>query len=117
MLRQFETACAAFERSGEGSLLVTKEFTFHQRFGKSRAINSNEWAAAAGTQVMNRAGHQLFSSTAFAGDQHRGLAGRNLPDDREHLLHRRRSTNHVDQNPLVRQLPLQTLGFFGEGAL
>ncbi len=66
---------------------------------------------------MHRARHQFLAGAAFSGDQDRRLGRRHLPDHREHLLHRGAGAHDIDQNALIRKLPLQALGFLRQTAL
>ena len=56
--------------------------------------------------MMDRARNQFLAGSAFAIDQYGSLAGSHLPDQREHLLHRRRSSDQVHKHALVLQLAL-----------
>ena len=65
-------------------------------------------------QVMNRARDEFFAGAALAVDQYGRFAGRDLPNQREHLLHRGRRADQIYEHALVLQLALQALGFFGQ---
>ena len=67
--------------------------------------------------MMHSPRDQFFAGSAFPGDQHGRSRRRHLPDQRKYLLHGGASSYQVHQHPLVRQLPLQTLGLFGQPAL
>ena len=80
MLREFKASRPALDRTRECSFFVPEQFAFHQRFGHSRAVDGNKGTISAPAQVMNGARNQFFAGAAFTGNQHRGFAGSDLPD-------------------------------------
>ena len=69
-IRKLEAADAAFSGASECTALVAKNFAFHQRFRNCRAVDSHKRTAGARRQFVNRACHDLFARTRFAGDQY-----------------------------------------------
>ena len=102
-LGQFEAADAALQRAGECALLVAEDFAFDQRFRNGGAVDGDERLALARAELVDGARHQLLAGAAFAGDQHRGGAGRHHLDQVEDLLHFARRAHHRAQDALVAQ--------------
>src|SRR5580698_6455418 len=55
-ISHFETANSLSDRPGEGTLLMPKQLALEQIEGNCRAIELNEGAIAARTEIVNRAG-------------------------------------------------------------
>src|SRR5262245_22765037 len=51
---QFEASFATGDRAGECPAFLAEEFGFHERFGNRRAVNRDEWARSAWTELVNR---------------------------------------------------------------
>ena len=65
---------------------MTEELGFEERLRDGSAVDRHERAVGSGTERMQRARKELFSCTAFALEQHRGISrGRALERD-GHLL-------------------------------
>ena len=88
MVALLEFADALQARAGEGAAFVAEQFAFQQGFGDGRAVDGEEWLGAAPAVAVDGPGDELFAGAALAGDEHGGVAGRNLPDEFEHPLHR-----------------------------
>src|SRR5271163_1525261 len=67
---RFQQAWLSVIGSRKGAFHVTEELGFDQRGNERRTIYRNEGLVAPVAQVMNGAGHQLFSRSAFAEHQH-----------------------------------------------
>src|SRR5208283_4151519 len=58
-----------------------------------RAVNDDERLLSPRTELVKSARHYVFSSTALARHQHRGVARSDQAKHRTQVLHRRRRTN------------------------
>ena len=66
--------------------------------GMAAQLMATKRSGAARAESVDRARGQLLAGSAFAGDQHRGAAGRDLLDQRENLPHLRRRADHFAQH-------------------
>ena len=90
----FKTSAPHGLRSGERAALVPKEFAFEQIFRDCCGIDSNEWPIGAGRMLMQCAGNQFFTRTAFARNHDGNKALAQTTDGAKHILHRRRLPQH-----------------------
>ena len=94
---ELELAEAARERAREGAAFVAEELALEERVGDRGAVDRDEGAAAAGRQLVDRAGEELLAGPALTLEQHGGVGRghplrlglhradrRRLPDDRRH---------------------------------
>ena len=72
---------------GERAFFVAEELAFEQRFGERAAMNDDQRMEPARAGVVDGARDQFFAGAAFAGDQHRGVGGRDGLDGVKDLLH------------------------------
>jgi hypothetical protein len=66
---------------------MAEQFALNERLRKGRAIQRNKGAIAPTAVVVKGFCDELFSGSAFAGNQHRGPAVRDLFDLRVDFLH------------------------------
>src|SRR5262249_61090776 len=85
---QLQAAFAFGSRAREGAALVAEEFRFHERFGDGRAVDRNEGARDAGTELMNGVRDDLLARARFAGDQNGDRRTGYLLNSRVNLPHR-----------------------------
>ena len=76
LVRKFEAADFLSDRSGKCSLFMPEQFALQKPERNRGAIQLNEGAFAAGTQIVHRAGDQLFAGSGLAQDQHAGIRRR-----------------------------------------
>ena len=71
---------------GEGAPLVAEQLALEQRLRQGRAVDRDEAARSARrSSWWMAAGDQLLAGAALAGDEHRGLGGRDLGGERQRL--------------------------------
>ena len=85
-LSQLEVPLPSPVRPGERALLVAEQFRLDQRFGNRAAVQSHEGLLAAGTELVDRASHQLFPCAGLALDQDGEVGVGDLLDLLDHLL-------------------------------
>ena len=87
LLSLFEQS--AFIRPGirKGPFDVPEQFAFQKLFGNRRTIHRNKRRVFAATIIMNGLGHQLFSRSAFAGNENIRLGVGHATNEIEHLPH------------------------------
>ena len=83
-----EFADALHGRAGERASFVAEQFAFQQLFGNGGAVDREERLLAAVAVMVNGAGDEFLAGAAFAGDERGGVAGGDLADELEDLLHR-----------------------------
>jgi hypothetical protein len=71
-----------------GALAVPEELALEQRLGHGRAVHAHEVAARARPGAVDLVGHELLARAALAGDEHRGVAARDLADRLAQPSHR-----------------------------
>ena len=86
---RLEESLLGFQRAGEGSFFIAEEFALDQRGHQRAAIDGNKRASGKGTAKMNGARDELFSSTAFAGDEHGRACIFEARDHAQHFLNLR----------------------------
>ncbi len=86
--RLLELADAARDRAGERALLVAEQLGFEQVLGDRGAIDRDERRARAVRFRVHEARQHLLAGAGLAGDQHRGIARRDLLREPDHLRHR-----------------------------
>jgi hypothetical protein len=74
LVRLFEEPRVVRHRAGKGPAHVAEELAFQERFGNRSAVDCDEWPVFPRAVEVNRAGYQLFTGSAFPGDQHVGVA-------------------------------------------
>jgi hypothetical protein len=72
-VRQFEAARLVFERAGERTSHVTKEFALEKALRHRATIQLDQSAAISRTVLVDSTRDQFFAGAAFSGDQHRGI--------------------------------------------
>src|SRR5260370_39924895 len=73
---EFEAANFLTDGAGEGAALVAEELGFEQTARNGGAINFNEGAIAARTEIMDGAGEELLAGGGFAGAEGGRASGR-----------------------------------------
>ncbi len=86
--RLLELADAAGDRAGEGALLVAEQLGFEQVLRDRRAVDRDERRRARGSSGVDVAREHLLAGAGLAGDQHRGVARRDLLGELDHVRHR-----------------------------
>ena len=89
LVGELEATGARRERSGEGSLYMTKEFTLEQLFGDGAAVHGHQTLGMAPGEVMQGTRNEFFAGTTLARHQDGGLGGADLANQRKDALHRR----------------------------
>ena len=74
---------------GEGALLIAEQFRGDQGGRKGGAVDGDERTGAASRPCVQRAGSQLLSGAALAGDQHRVVGAGEALHHLQDLTHRR----------------------------
>src|SRR6267378_5699308 len=69
----FEPANFLSDGTGESALFVAEQFAFEQVKRNSSAIQLDEWAPAAWTDIVNGTGNQLLARTGLSKDQDSGI--------------------------------------------
>jgi hypothetical protein len=73
MVGCLEAAQALRNGTGEGALLMAKEFTLEQAFGYRGAVYADEWAAAPWAELVNQAGEHFLPCTRLSIDNDGGI--------------------------------------------
>ena len=73
--------------AGERAFFVAEQFGFDQRFGDGRAVHRDHRCLGPARQVVQGAGHQLFTGARLALDQHIGVGWGDFADLAVHVLH------------------------------
>ncbi|MCY1431223.1 hypothetical protein D9M71_471860 [compost metagenome] len=73
--------------AGERAFFVAEQLGFDQRFGDGRAVHRDHRCLGPARQVVQGAGHQLFTGAGLALDQHIGVGRRDFADLAVHVLH------------------------------
>src|ERR1039458_5489829 len=73
-------------------------------------IDRDERAIRTGTAFMDFPRDQLLPSASLSADQHRRGSRPHAPDQREDLLHRRRSSNQISEYAAKTEVALQLFG-------
>src|SRR5712691_9116384 len=107
-----EKSLAVFVGAREGTLHVAEQLGFQKRFGKCPAIDGDERGLGAGTVFVNGAGHELLSSTAFAGDQYAARLRGNRLDKVKDGAHFGALPDDVVQTRKAPNLAAQVAGLF-----
>ena len=81
-----EIAFALADGTGEGSFLMTKQFTVDGSFGNGAAVNGEILLATAGGIVVNDAGENLFSHAALSDDEYAEVSRCHLKGDIERAV-------------------------------
>ena len=81
-------------RASERAAFVTEQFRFEQIFRDRRRVDGDERFAFAQAVFVQRARHEFFASTGFAGDEHGHMRLRQAANGAEHILHRCRFAEH-----------------------
>src|SRR5581483_2594814 len=87
-LLEFANALAG--GAGERTFLVAEKFALDQIVRNGGTVDGDEGLVRAVAVLPDRTCDQLLAGAALAGDHDRDIAGRDLTDDLEHLLHDRR---------------------------
>ena len=85
--RLLELADAARHRAGERALFMAEQLGFEQVLGNRGAIDRDERGARTMGFRMHEAGEHLLAGAGLAGDQHRGIARRDLLRELHHSRH------------------------------
>ena len=93
-VRCLELTDLLFGRSGEGALLVAKEFALKQRLGERGAVEADAGATAAVACLMDRPGHELLARAALAPHEDGGLGGGHAADLLHDSADRRARSDH-----------------------
>jgi hypothetical protein len=88
-----ELAQALRGRAGERAALVPEELAFDEILRDRRAVDRDVGLGRAMAVAVQAARHEFLAGAALAGDHHRGVAGGELADDLEDLLHGRRGAD------------------------
>src|SRR5260370_26721444 len=72
---EFEAADFLADGAGERTALMAEEFGFEKTAGNGGAIDFNEGAIAARTEIVDGAGEELFAGSGFAQEQDGGAGG------------------------------------------
>ena len=86
---RFDAPKLALVGAGEGSLLVAEQLGRHQGRRQAGAVDGNERATRRARKFVQRPSRKLLAGAGLAGDQHRGVAGRELPNLFSDPPHRR----------------------------
>jgi hypothetical protein len=73
MVGRLKASYALRVGAGEGAFLVAEEFALKQAFGDRRAIQADEWAAAAAAELVNQTCEQFFTRTGLSMDKDGGI--------------------------------------------
>ena len=84
---ELEPAELLLDRAGERALLVAEQLALEQRLGQRAAVDLDERAVRALAEPVDRARDQLLAGAALAGDEHGGVARRDLLDRAPHDRH------------------------------
>ena len=103
--------------AGEGPFLVAKKFAFEKVVRNGRAVNGEEALVAPSAVVVDRAGDEFLSRSAFACDHDSGIASSYAADHFEDLLHGFRAAHDLIAMLLDGELRLECVGglHFGGG--
>ena len=66
--------------AGRDAILDAEQLGFEQRFDQRRAVDRDERAVAAATQLVDLPRDELFADAALAFEQHREIRGRHALD-------------------------------------
>src|SRR3546814_11412083 len=76
LVGQLDLADGGLDGPGEGPLLMAEELALQQVFRDGRAVDRDEGTLGARAELVQRAGEQLLSSSAFADDEDRDVGRR-----------------------------------------
>ena len=76
MIGEFKSSLAPFGRPGKRPLLVAEKFALQQCAGERRTVHRHK-VSGPPAAVVNQPGDHLLAGTAFAGEQHGNIEGRN----------------------------------------
>ena len=82
---------------GERPLGVAEEFAFEQGLVQCGAVELDIWFVPPAARQMNGPGHEILSRPAFPVDDHRRIAGGDLLDHVEDLLHGGRAADDPEK--------------------
>ncbi len=94
-LGDFDHALLLRNGAGERAFFMAKQLAFQKSFRDSRAIQSHEWMAFAIAVVVSRASGEFFARSAFAADQHGGIAGSHALNELVNVAHAGAASHHV----------------------
>ena len=83
-----EFADAPGDGAGERAFLMAEQFGFEQVFGNGGAVDRDERLVGARRFAVDVARQHFLAGAAFAGDEDRGFAARDLVGQRKHRAHR-----------------------------
>ena len=86
-LRVLELPDPLLLRTGEGSLLMAKQFAFQERFGECRTCDDDKRFVPARAIVMNGLGEQFLARAGLAKDEHRHIGFTHLVHELENPVH------------------------------
>src|SRR5689334_11213280 len=100
-ISKFEQPWLCDGRASERTFLVAEQLTLEQLVGNRRAVDVDEWRAAAWSVVVNRSGHELLARARLTGQEHRD---RSVRDDPGRAGERRAQRRTLAQNALEAKL-------------
>src|SRR5580698_11209911 len=89
LMRFLEAPYPAVHCVRKGSLLMSEQLGFQQRFRYGGTIDLDQRAAGSRTVVVDCIDHEFFSGSGFTANQNGRLAGRDLADAFVDILHQR----------------------------
>ncbi len=92
------------DRAGERSLDVAEQLALQEVPRDGRTVDGDERRGPAGTERMDRLGHQLFAGARLPGDQHGRVGVGDLADHGKDLLHGPGDADDVPEFGPLRQL-------------
>ncbi|OQA03053.1 MAG: hypothetical protein BWY69_00684 [Planctomycetes bacterium ADurb.Bin401] len=91
----FESANFAFSRARKSAFLMAEKLAFKQRFRQSGTVYFDKRLICSAAVVMYGVRNEVFACSAFASDQHCGVAVGNLLDEPVNLFHCIACADHI----------------------
>src|SRR5690606_28850907 len=89
------------------SATMAEELALEERLGYRRAVHAHEVALRSTAQLVDTGGDELLAGAAFAADEDRGIARRDLRDELAHATHRRGAADDLASTAEVADLGAQ----------
>ncbi len=115
-VRLLEHAAAGPVGTREGALVVAEELRLEERARDGAAVDRDERAGAPRRAAMDREGDELLAGARLARDEHRGVGGRDLPDELADLVGLARAAEETPRRHLGAEASARRRAFSSSSA-